>query len=162
MISRFPQISFLFLSIIFLSFVRLFGLQRNATQRNIVICYNLDKKYWTGNLHTSPYYRWGIQVSGLIRLIQKKKSFFFWKNIIGSSYPLYSLYPKKNPLSEISEKWSWLIQARIHEKNPITRKEKSFFFQAIAFNYAMKWWTLLRSCLVVRTKQFETCYTNLM
>ena len=51
--------------------------------------------------------------------------------------PLILLIPEKNPLSEISEKWSWLIQARIHEKNPITRKEKSFFFQAIAFNYAM-------------------------
>ena len=137
MISRFPQISFLFLSIIFLSFVRLFGLQRNATQRNIVICYNLDKKYWTGNLHTSPYYRWGIQVSGLIRLIQKKNPFFL-KKYHRILVPLILLIPeKKNPLSEISEKWSWLIQARIHEKNPITRKKKSFFFQAISFNYAM-------------------------
>ena len=137
MISRFPQISFLFLSIIFLSFVRLFGLQRNATQRNIVICYNLDKKYWTGNLHTSPYYRWGIQVSGLIRLIQKKKSFFFEKISSDPRTPYPPYTRKKNPLSEISEKWSWLIQARIHEKNPITRKKNSFFFQAISFNYAM-------------------------
>ena len=68
----------------------------------------------------------------------EKKSFFFFEKISSDPRTPYTPYTrKKNPLSEISEKWSWLIQARIHEKNPITRKEKSFFFQAISFNYAM-------------------------
>ena len=77
-------------------------------------------------------------MSGLIRLIQKKNPFFFEKISSDPRTPYTPYTRKKNPLSEISEKWSWLIQARIHEKNPITRKKKSFFFQAIAFNYAMK------------------------
>ena len=129
MISRFPQISFLFLSIIFLSFVRLFGLQRNATQRNIVICYNLDKKYWTGNLHTSPYYRWGIQVSGLIRLIQKKNP-FFWKNIIGSSYPLYSLYPKKKSFIWNFRKMVLAYTGPYTRKKSYHPKKKILFFSS--------------------------------
>ena len=136
MISRFPQISFLFLSIIFLSFVRLFGLQRNATQRNIVICYNLDKKYWTGNLHTSPYYRWGIQVSGLTRLIQKK-ILFFWKNIIGSSYPLYSLYPKKILYLKFQKNGLGLYRPVYTKKILSPEKKNPFFFKPFTFNYAM-------------------------
>ena len=62
-------------------------------------------------------------MSGLIRLIQKKNPFFFEKISSDPRTPYTPYTRKKNPLSEISEKWSWLIQARIHEKNPITRKE---------------------------------------
>ena len=129
MISRFPQISFLFLSIIFLSFVRLFGLQRNATQRNIVICYNLDKKYWTGNLHTSPYYRWGIQVSGLIRLIQKKKSFFL-KKYHRILVPLILLIPEKKSFIWNFRKMVLAYTGPYTRKKSYHPKKKILFFSS--------------------------------
>ena len=137
MISRFPQISFLFLSIIFLSFVRLFGLQRNATQRNIVICYNLDKKYWTGNLHTSPYYRWGIQVSGLIRLIQKKNPFFL-KKYHRILVPLILLIPEKKILYLKFQKNGLGLYRPVYTKKILSPEKKNpFFFKPFTFNYAM-------------------------
>ena len=66
-------------------------------------------------------------MSGHNALYRKKNPFFFEKISSDPRTPYTPYTRKKNPLSEISEKWSWLIQARIHEKNPITRKKILFF-----------------------------------
>ena len=62
-------------------------------------------------------------MSGLIRLIQKKNPFFFEKISSDPRTPYTPYTRKKNPLSEISEKWSWLIKSLYTKKNPITRKK---------------------------------------